>query len=199
MSAKRTGISSQNLSGAIVVLGWGSLLWDRQFPEFDASIAPWLNDGPGLPLEFTRISESRAGALTLVIDQTHGVVCGTACAVSSRSTLREAAEDLRVREGTIQSRIGTLDVEVARTDRLSSVSQIILDWAAPRRIRGVVWTALHSNFEEKRNAPFSVAEGMKYLATLPAPSLARAQEYINLAPPEIDTPLRRALQRRGMR
>jgi hypothetical protein len=56
----------------IVILGWGSLIWDpRDLPHQE----PWLDDGPKLPLEFSRISKDRR--LTLVIDAVNGELCNT--------------------------------------------------------------------------------------------------------------------------
>ena len=55
----------------IAILGWGSLLWDRQ-AEFDKHHDDWQFDGPSLQLEFSRVSESRKDALTLVVDTNHG-------------------------------------------------------------------------------------------------------------------------------
>ncbi|MHC2302867.1 hypothetical protein [Rhizobium mongolense] len=60
----------------IAILGWGSLIWDQR-PEFDMHHKGWLRGGPVLMLEFSRISESRKSALTLVIDNTHGEPCET--------------------------------------------------------------------------------------------------------------------------
>jgi hypothetical protein len=51
----------------VALLGWGSLLWDVRL-EFDYEHVPWNNDGPTVPLEFSRISTTRACAPTLVID-----------------------------------------------------------------------------------------------------------------------------------
>ena len=50
----------------IAILGWGSLLWEGG-QEFERWHDAWHNDGPSLKLEFSRVSESRLGALTLVI------------------------------------------------------------------------------------------------------------------------------------
>jgi len=56
----------------IAILGWGSLLWEPS-AEFEKWIElPWKNDGPKLKIEFSRISGSRKGALTLVIDEVNG-------------------------------------------------------------------------------------------------------------------------------
>ncbi|MER8652067.1 hypothetical protein [Mesorhizobium sp. M0586] len=84
----------------IAILGWGSLIWDKHL-EFDAHHDGWLPGGPVLQLEFSRISESRKGALTLVVDNEHGTACETSYAVSSRKNPDDAVADLRCRESTI--------------------------------------------------------------------------------------------------
>ena len=48
----------------IACLGWGSLCWQ---PEELKTLGGWRNDGPNLPLEFTRASDEGKGRLTLVI------------------------------------------------------------------------------------------------------------------------------------
>jgi hypothetical protein len=48
----------------IAILGWGSLLWEGG-TDFDRHHGDWQFDGPTLRLEFSRISTSRLGALTL--------------------------------------------------------------------------------------------------------------------------------------
>jgi hypothetical protein len=67
------------MSPHIVILGWGSLLWDRR-AAFDEQRGEWQFDGPNLSLEFSRISKTRAGALTLVIDPINGERCSVAYA-----------------------------------------------------------------------------------------------------------------------
>jgi hypothetical protein len=58
----------------IAILGWGSLIWDKR-EEFERLHGPWQSDGPSLKIEFSRISSTRGGALTLVIDPHHGAIC----------------------------------------------------------------------------------------------------------------------------
>ena len=46
----------------IACLGWGSLIWDPR----DLPAQEWQNDGPRLPIEFSRVSKD--GRVTLVVD-----------------------------------------------------------------------------------------------------------------------------------
>ena len=89
----------------IAILGWGSLLWDRN-SAFDDQIGDWKFDGPELPLEFSRISQKRSNALTLMIDTLNGTNCTVAYALSKRKSPDDAICDLRSREGTVLRRIG---------------------------------------------------------------------------------------------
>src|SRR5579885_2650065 len=80
------------------ILGWGSLLWEGG-AEFDKWHGDWRFDGPKVPLEFSRISDSRLGALTLVLDAEHGAQVPVAWCVSKRKYAEDVVADLRCREG----------------------------------------------------------------------------------------------------
>ncbi|RWP52104.1 hypothetical protein [Mesorhizobium sp.] len=84
----------------IAILGWGSLIWDKR-PEFDET-CPWEDDGPALKLEFSRISDTRKGAMTLVIDTDYGQQCIVQYALSSRANPADVVADLRCREGKLK-------------------------------------------------------------------------------------------------
>ncbi|RFC63902.1 hypothetical protein [Mesorhizobium denitrificans] len=75
----------------IAILGWGSLIWDKR-PEFDDLHGEWKPEGPVLKLEFSRISssETRKGALTLVIDNHYGQDCTVKYALSTRKHAADA-------------------------------------------------------------------------------------------------------------
>jgi hypothetical protein len=95
---------------SIAILGWGSLLWDTRHKDaacFDKWHGPWLEDGPSIRLEFSRISRvSRPGALTLVIDPVHGSICQVWYCLSKRTIPDEAFDDLRKRENVPHGREG---------------------------------------------------------------------------------------------
>ncbi len=182
--------SAQN----IAILGWGSLLWETQ-PEFDDWHNDWQMDGPVLKLEFSRVSISRARALTLVIDEEYGTPTMVAYCVSKRKDPEDAICDLRSREGTTKANIGYL---FARDDRFScqhnEALPTIRSWAYHKGFDIVVWTDLRRHFMEEAHQPFSVQAAVAHVKSLSAEGKIKAKEYIWRAPKFVDTPLRRALQ-----
>ena len=180
------------MADRIALLGWGSLLWEGG-NEFEACHDPWQDDGPSLRIEFCRISASRNGALTLVIDPENGVPTRVAYCLSRRSNIEEVIEDLRTRERTTARNIGTLGrVGEARCHDPGS-QEAILSWLAGQDVDGVVWTDLRSNFAQKQGQPFSVASALAYLQALDPEARKKAIEYIHKAPQFVRTPLRDAL------
>ena len=139
----------------IAILGWGSLLWD---PGSLPMSGEWQQDGPVLPVEFSRISDE--GALTLVIDERHGVGVPTQYALSPGPSIDEAVIDLHRHEGCPPKKIGFLEVA---TDRISprarerhpNACECIKAWAAEHGFDAVVWTALSPRFRCWIDAPFS--------------------------------------------
>src|ERR1700686_3239135 len=179
----------------IAILGWGSLLWEGG-PEFDRVHEPWQNDGPLLSLEFSRVSESRLGALTLVIDHAHGVPINVAWCVGKRATLEDALCDLRSREGTTLDKIGCtmIGVEVSASDAEVPGGEVVA-WARPKHLDAVIWTALSSNFHEKTTQSFAIEAALSHLKKLTPAGKSKAAEYIWRAPDFVKTPLRSAVQR----
>jgi hypothetical protein len=181
----------------IAILGWGSLIWDAEANrEFDRVHEEWLPDGPVLTLEFSRKSETRAGALTLVIDPKHGAPCTVTYTLSKRSDPAEAVEDLRRREGTRAANIGRLFTDVSppgfRQD--NSTLGAIFTWAKEKHLDAVLWTALDGHFGAVSEKDFLRA-AVKYVQGLKAGGKAKAAEYVWRAPDFVRTPLREALQR----
>lgn len=177
----------------IAILGWGSLLWDGG-PEFDRWHEPWKDDGPTLKLEFSRVSISQSGALTLVVDEEHGSPTRVAWGLSKRGTIDDAVCDLRCREGTTIENIGRLLVAQATGPTDGEPEKSIVAWARSKKLDGVIWTALTSNFQEKTKKPFSVAAAIEHLKTLDPVGKAKAAEYAWRAPAFVQTELRAALQ-----
>ena len=188
----------------IAILGWGSLLWQegtenaREFNEHHHEWNPEDDAGPSLKLEFSRISESRSGALTLVLDYKHGEPCQVAYALSKRNRSEDAICDLRCREGTVLRKIGCYFVnDAAKTrwvDAHPDARDAIANWARERGIPGVVWTGLESNFRKHTGKEFSVDAARRHVQNLGATGQTKAAEYVLQAPDFVDTPLRRGLQ-----
>lgn len=178
----------------VCILGWGSLLWDEH-PAFDKWHGDWNKDGPKLKLEFSRISKTRLGALTLVIDADHGEECQVAYAESRRDDPEDAICDLRNREGTVRARMGFMFLDGSRSQGGDEQTQeAIRSWAAEKKADVVVWTDLPSNFEKEKKKPFSLDEAFRHLQELPAEGKAKAAEYVWRAPDFVVTPLRQRLQ-----
>lgn len=187
-------ILETNMALNIVILGWGSLLWDKN-AQFDDTHEPWEADGPELKLEFSRISRSRSGALTLVIDETNGESCQVAFARSKRNDPNDTICDLRCREGTTLSNIGLCFSDGSRaSSRNKATLNAIKEWSATKSFDVVVWTDLRSNFEKECGTKFTVDSATAHLQSLDAAAKSRAAEYVWRAPPFVATPLRRALQ-----
>jgi hypothetical protein len=173
----------------IAILGWGSLLWDPR-PEFDKQHDDcWKYNGPELKIEFSRKSDSREGALTLVIDEENGTLTKVAWCLSKRSNVEDAACDLRCREGTICRNIRCIVVAEAVTSQ-NIAGNSVLDWARREKLDAVVWTGLESNFK-----PFTVDLALSYLKGLSPAGKAKAFEYFVRAPAFVKTEVRSALEK----
>ncbi|MCI0624171.1 MAG: hypothetical protein L0387_21400 [Acidobacteria bacterium] len=174
----------------IAILGWGSLIWDpRDLPREGI----WQVGGPTLPIEFSRVSYD--GRLTLVIDPANGVPCSTQFVLSSRSDIEDTICDLSAREGTISERIGYVGLKdgTQRCTVHPPGGAIIQYWATVHSFDAVVWTDLPTNFEDETGFAFSIESAEAYLRRLPKCVAKEARKYIENAPPEVQTPLRRRL------
>jgi hypothetical protein len=178
----------------ICILAWGSLIWDSH-PEFDEHHDPWKPDGPTLKLEFSRVSRSRRGALTLVIDPHNGAPCQVVYAESNRRDPDDAICDLRCREGTVRRHIGFMFLDGSRSQGGDQETQeSIRTWARAKRIDLVVWTDLPPNFEKEVRQAFTLESACTYLQELPPDGKAMASEYVRRAPAFVVTALRTRLQ-----
>ncbi len=178
----------------ILILGYGSLIWDLDdlAPKVRGEWA--MAAGPSLPLEFSRVSPKRKLSLVVVIDAANGDPCPTHVIESARDGVAEAVVDLAARERTEVAHIGWVDIGAGtRHSQREGVAERVLDWCGRVGARGAVWTDLDGNFEQATGAPFTVERGLAYLRGLEGESLAAAREYIDGAPAATDTPLRRAL------
>jgi len=180
----------------IVILGWGSLLWDiRQ--DFDGWHEEWQPDGPNLKIEFSRVSKTRNGALTLVLDKIYGRECQVAYTLSRRRSPDDAICDLRCREGTTRRNIGFYFANGFREQaRDPEVLRSVGEWSSRKNIDVAIWTDLQSNFEKQSicREPFSLQNALSHIQSLDPDGKAAAAEYVWRAPSFVHTPLREALE-----
>jgi hypothetical protein len=183
------------VKGRIAILGWGSFLWDdrEEFKAFNQRREAWLPDGPQLPLEFSRVSQSRGGALTLVIDHEHGTPCRVSYALSLRNDVGDVVRDLAGREDCPRRHIAALVLKKS-SESEAEERAVIREWGNAKRLTAVVWTGLPSNFVERCGSPFTLANAIAHLRALHDAGERRAQEYVNRAPEFIETDLRAALR-----
>ncbi len=179
----------------IAFLGWGSLIWEPNF-AFDKWHEAWNLDGPSLPLEFSRVSSTRLGALTLVIDRKHGQATTVLYCLSKRKNLDDAIEDLRRREGTALKNIGFIAKQgAAHRARDKESKEAISNWLSEKPgLSAAVWTDLESNFETVRGKQFSIDSAVDYLQGLDVAAKVKAAEYVWRAPSSVKSSLRETLE-----
>lgn len=184
----------------IAILSWGSLIKTGKSRGL-ATDGEFVSGGPTLPIEFSRISQAgdRAGCLTIVIDEINGVHVPTRYAVSSHPHLDWALANLRfVERITLKYSVGYVNL-VSGTERgwarenHPHAVDTIAAWGRRMNFDAVIWTSLLSNFEKALAIPFTVANAVNYVNTLPTPVREKAMEYIKDAPSEIITPVRSVL------
>lgn len=175
----------------IACLGWGSLIWD---PRGLPMRGKWFEDGPLLPIEFSRIAQNER--VTLVITEDVPLV-RSLWVLLSVTTLEDAVRELADREGISPTRredwVGTWQKSID-PQRPPHVHRIA-NWAEQRGLDAVVWTNLPCGPKENRGQQLSYQQVRGHLETLPPDQLRVAENYIRRAPEQIDTDYRRSLQR----
>lgn len=171
----------------IAIIGWGSLIWDTRGLPIAGS---WQDNGPELPIEFSRIS--RDGRLTLVIDPKNGTPTKTLFATSSRTSLEIAIEDLCGREGTVASKIGAISIEEAPSIN-NQIGMAVRAWCISSGYDAAIWTALESNFAKKTGHTFSNDTVISYVKSVSKAVRAEIMKYVINAPLAVNTPIRRII------
>ncbi|MEM7549407.1 MAG: hypothetical protein AAF363_07030 [Bacteroidota bacterium] len=176
----------------IACIGWGSLIWS---PRALLVQRKWHNDGPLLPIEFTR--QSQDGRLTLVINEKAQYV-RTLWALMSTGDLEQATQSLRVREGIPLAEAG-MDIGLVKvSDDDGSLDQwqgIVKEWCQKVKIDAAIWTNLSSKFNGEEGRAPSLEEAILYLNSIDFNIRKHAEEYIRKAPLQIDTEYRRAFEK----
>jgi hypothetical protein len=168
----------------IACLGWGSLVWDsRELPIQ----RHWFEDGPLIPVEFLR--QSADNRVTLVLAPGLPLV-RTLWAIMDVADLAAAKEALRRREGTSRDHP---HIASWTTGDAEPTLFPLAEWASAKHIRSVIWTALPPKIGGVERTP-SEADILEHLRSLRGAERDNAERYIRRAPPQIDTPIRRAIE-----
>ncbi|MBK7949936.1 MAG: hypothetical protein IPK00_14585 [Deltaproteobacteria bacterium] len=175
-------------------IAWGSLLWD---PRTLPLAAPFVHDGPMLPIEFSRVALD--GRVTLVIDPEAAPV-RTFWAPLTVDSLAAGIAELARREGITAERVADwigvvgrpgFDCAAVASERVAPATRAaIAGWLAERPLDAVLWTALPSRGSDGRFARPDCDELIAQLESLSASARERAEQYIRRAPAMLRTPNR---------
>ncbi len=175
----------------IVVLGWGSLIWD---PRELQIVERWRSDGPFLPVEFARISGD--GRFTLVLKKDASPVQVLWNTMETGISIGGAIENLQIRERCPSSRpIGFINGEKSNC-KIASVEKIIRAWAEAKGFSKVIWTDLGVNFKDKTGMEYSEENAISYLSSLIGETLEKARDYVVKTPEQVNTSLRKLIEQR---
>lgn len=167
----------------IACLGWGSLIWKSGALPVEGN---WQQDGPSVPVEFSRISDGGELATAICLNATPVPVLW---AWLAEDDLARACRALKAREA----------IPDERTDGVGSMivparpAGMLAEWASARKIDVLIWTALPARSAAIEGRIPSQAEALAYLTSLSGDTLAHARDYIEQVPAQIDTPGRRAI------
>lgn len=167
----------------IACLGWGSLIWKPGALPTDGL---WRQDGPHLPIEFSRVGDGGELATAICINAPLSQVFWTLLEVAS---VAEACEALRGREQIPSER----DDGIGSLISSASGSGPLAEWAESRGLSAVIWTALPPRFANTENRIPSVQDVIGYLTGLTGETWDHARNYIEQMPVQISTPYRQAI------
>jgi len=151
----------------------------------------WYNDGPFVRSEFLR--QSNNGRLTLVLAQDAAPI-RSLWATFAGSTLAQAREALRAREGILRNNLEKYIGSWSRSDANPALVLELEQWAKARDVESVVWTALPPKFEGKNNTSPTIDQAVSYLAGLTGQARDLAEQYIRCTPAQVDTAYRRSIE-----
>jgi len=180
----------------IAVLGWGSLIWDD--PRELRTKGDWSGDGPPLPVEFRRYS--KGGRITLVLYPKAEDV-QTLWAHADFTKLSEAIENLCDRECIPKTSVDRIGFAIiggrSRCRAAPGVLERIQKWGKDKGLDAVVWTDLTENpdkFKKETGMELNENNIIKYLGSLTGETLEKTREYVQKAPEQINTKLRRRIR-----
>lgn len=167
----------------IACLAWGSLIWK---PGSLPLQSEWKPDGPGLPVEFSRVGDGGELATAICMD---APCIPVYWALLTSKTLQDAVSALREREQIPASRedgVGILLPQRTQTGPLTH-------WAADKALDAIIWTALPPRFAGIEGYIPSLEEAITYLQTLTGEARSHARDYILQVPETLTTPYRQAI------
>lgn len=168
----------------IACLGWGSLIWDpRELPIQ----RQWFNDGPMIPVEFTRKSSN--GRITLVITPGAKLVRSLWTIMDSDAP-NVAREALQKREDTSVGLIGLWEAGNPAPEQIPGLA----NWVVQKEVGAVIWAALEPKSPYSPKQIPTENKIVKYLKSLTGRVREYAEEYIRKAPKQIDTAYRRRIE-----
>lgn len=179
---------AKNIQMKIACLGWGSLIWRPGGLKIQNK---WFEDGPLLPIEFTRISCDKR--VTLVIDKKARPV-RVLWALMDTNNLQEALNSLKERERVKnEGDIHFLTAEKQNATEGESTIKSIKKWMDLKNLDAVIWTGLSYSKKTNKERP-TIAAVIKHLKGLCYNDQKNAEEYIRKAPRQIDTEYRRKIE-----
>ena len=146
----------------IYYIAWGSLLWNFKSLKIETE---WTKSNIKFPLNFSRISDSGNGRLTLVIDKT-GEMNNIYYAKTAFSNLNTAIQKLKMREKTSNKNIAFINIasDTFRTSQLDDKKiQELVSFAKKNKIDGLIWTEISPNFDEVFGKPYSKENAIEYI------------------------------------
>jgi hypothetical protein len=169
----------------IACLGWGSLIWN---PGELLIQNKWFEDGPLLPIEFSRQSDNQR--ITLIIDKAAKPV-RVLWALMTVDSLPDAIKSLKEREGTTKD--GAINSIKATETPTEEIAVIIKNWLESKNLDAAVWTGLSYSKHTDNKRP-SITYVVNHLNNLEINRRKLAEEYVRKAPRQIDTQYRRKIE-----
>jgi hypothetical protein len=113
----------------------------------------------------------------------------------SANSIDEAAENLAAREGMPAKNINTsIGIWSLGSSNSNKLTQMIGNWAESLALDAVIWTALPPKFNGESGKIPSADEVIAHLSNLPHEKQNHAEEYVRMAPRQIDTDYRRKIE-----
>ena len=188
------------MKNVIACLGWGSLIW---YPRELPIQRSWFEDGPLVRVEFVR--QSKHNRITLVLHKAAQPVRS----LWALMTVDNPGETVRALTMSEYPGIAKKDEEEIDSWSKENIGQwsrdyatnldreCILDldaWAKAKSIDHVIWTALPPKFAGCKGRVPTPEDVIERLKKLPECERDHAEEYVRLAPKQIDTKYRRRIE-----